>query len=70
MANELSIKIITTFDYPPIPVRNLDWSAHDDGYEAEFDGERRFSSCIVGHGRTEAEAVIDYWEQRLERHGE
>ncbi len=52
-------KIITSHDYPPIPLRNFDWSAHFDDYDAEvIDGEWR-SNCPVGHGRTEAEAIAD-----------
>jgi len=41
-------KIHTSHDYPPIPVRDFDWSAIFDGYEP---GES------IGHGRTEQEAI-------------
>ncbi len=43
-------KIITTHDYPPIPVRMFDWSAHRDGYEP---------GDPIGTGATEAEAIAD-----------
>ena len=41
--------IRTAHDYPPIPYRNLDWSAWYDGHE---EGD-------YGHGATEAEAIQD-----------
>ena len=43
-------KIITSYDPPPIPIRNFDWSAHRDGYEP---GEP------IGWGATEEEALAD-----------
>lgn len=51
-------KIITTFVYPPIPVRNCDWSAHLDGDEPDDDGR-----MTVGRGETEADAIKDLIEQ-------
>lgn len=44
----------TTFEYPPIPDRSMDWSAHEDpeGY--------------IGRGPTEIAAVIDYFEHGCE----
>lgn len=48
------MKIITSYDYPPIPIRWLDWSAHLDGDEE--DGP-------YGHGKTEAEAIADLKQQ-------
>ena len=42
--------IVTSADYPPIPTDKYDWSAHfdwDDGGET-----------IIGHGATEADAVL------------
>jgi len=47
-------KIITTHVYPPIPLRQFDWQAHYAGEEDE-----RYDA---GHGRTEAEAVVDLLE--------
>lgn len=45
------MKIRTSFDYPPIPLRNCDWSAiDDDTYEP---------GCPIGHGATEQEAIAD-----------
>lgn len=50
-------KIITTFVYPPIPVREMDWQAHFDGDEPDDDGHME-----VGRGRTEKLAVLDLIE--------
>lgn len=47
--------IKTKFDYPPIPDRDLDWSAWDD--------ETLDEGSIVGHGKTEIEAIEDLLEQ-------
>ena len=41
-------RIVTSFVYPPIPVRSFDWLAHYDNPEGP-----------VGSGETEAEAVND-----------
>ncbi len=46
------MKITTNFDYPPIPIRQFDWSAVDDN---TYDGE----GCKIGHGATEEAAVRD-----------
>ena len=51
-------KIITTFVYPPIPVRTSDWCAYFDGDEPSDDGHMK-----QGWGRTEAEAIADLKEQ-------
>ena len=51
-------KIVTEHVYPPIPIRQFDWAAHDDNYEPpDSDG---VGGGIVGWGRTEAEAIADY----------
>lgn len=50
------MKIVTTYVYPPIPIRSMDWSAVDD---ETYDGE----GCPIGHGATEAEAIADLIEQ-------
>jgi hypothetical protein len=53
------VRIRTNHDYPPIPVRQFDWSAiDDDTYDGADD-----SSCPVGHGATEQEAIDDLLEQ-------
>lgn len=44
--------IVTTYVCPPIPFRNMDWSAHIDGQEGG----------IYGHGKTEKEAINDLLE--------
>lgn len=53
------INIRTSYDYPPIPVRQFDWSAiDDDTYDGADD-----SSCPIGHGATEADAIDDLMDQ-------
>jgi hypothetical protein len=47
-------KIITTFVYPPIPIRSMDWQAHYDDDEPNDDGQ-----MATGSGQTEAEAIQD-----------
>ena len=62
------MRIKTSFDYPPIPVRSLDWSAWDaDTYDADCDQDGFFTTCPVGHGATEQEAIDDLLEQIEER---
>lgn len=52
------IRIRTSFEYPPIPVRNMDWSAiDDDTYDGADD-----SHCPIGRGETEQEAIADLLE--------
>jgi hypothetical protein len=48
--------IRTTHEFPPIPIRSMDWSAVDDD---SYDGE----GSPIGRGATEAEAVADLIEQ-------
>ena len=53
------MKIETNYDFPPIPVRNMDWSAIDsDSYDGAED-----SNCPHGHGATKQEAVNDLLQQ-------
>lgn len=59
--------IHTNFDYPPIPVRNMDWSAVTDNYDCDCDQDGFFSTHPVGHGVTEQEAIADLMEQIEER---
>jgi len=64
MAHPLA-KIVTNFDYPPIPVRSMDWSAYIDGsIDVCGDPECGCRSKVrIGHGASEAEAVTDLLEQ-------
>jgi len=57
------IKVHTYFDYPPIPVRNMDWSAVTDDYDCDCDQDGFFSSSPIGHGATEQEAIQDLIDQ-------
>jgi len=49
--------LVTNHDFPPIPLRDMDWSAVTDGYEP---------GCPIGRGPTEEEAVADLIEQLTE----
>ncbi len=60
--------IVTSFDYPPIPVRSFDWSAVTHDYDCDCDQDGYFSTCPVGHGATEQEAIADLLAQ-LEEQG-
>lgn len=51
-------KILTSYVYPPIPIRSFDWSAIDDNYEP---------GQPIGHGPTEAAAIEDLLEQLGDR---
>ncbi len=48
------IKVRTSHDYPPIPVRDMDWSAVDDNYD---------EGGHIGFGATEQEAIDDLFDQ-------
>lgn len=50
-------KIVTNYDYPPIPVREFDWSAVREGYDMDD---------LIGRGPTEAAAIADLLEQESE----
>lgn len=53
------LNIRTSFVYPPIPIRQFDWSAvDDDTYDGADD-----SHCPIGHGATEQEAIDDLMQQ-------
>ena len=53
------VKIHTNHDYPPIPVRSMDWSAVIDDYDCDCDQDGFFSTSPIGHGATEQEAIAD-----------
>lgn len=57
------IKIHTTFEYPPIPVRDMDWSAVTDDYDVDCDQDGYFSNSPQGRGATEQEAIDDLLSQ-------
>jgi hypothetical protein len=57
----MSRKIVTSCQYPPIPIRNFDWCAYFDG--CEEDGR-------YGYGATEAEAIADFIENHAEEYEE
>jgi len=50
-------KIITSYDYPPIPIRDYDWSAIREDYEP---------GDLIGTGRTEQDAIDDLVRQENE----
>ena len=49
----MNSKIITTHEYPPIPIRDYDWSAVREGYEP---------GDPIGHGKTDKDAIEDLLE--------
>lgn len=51
------MRVITSYDPPPIPMRNHDWSAVDD---ETYGGEE---SDPIGYGATEIEAIRDLLDQ-------
>jgi len=51
-------KIITSHDYPPIPIRNYDWSAFREDYD---EGD------LIGYGATEKMAIEDLKLQEKEQ---
>jgi len=58
------MKLRTEHVFPPIPDRRFDWAAYDeDSYDADCDDTGYFSHSIVGYGRTEADAIDDFWDQ-------
>lgn len=61
------MKIVTEHVYPPIPIRNFDWSAIDaDTYSPCEDPEcscRSAKGNRVGRGATKQEAIDDLLEQ-------
>jgi hypothetical protein len=60
------INIRTSHDYPPIPVRNMDWSAiNDDTYDCDCDQDGFLSLGHIGHGATEQEAIEDLLEMEM-----
>lgn len=56
-------KIVTHFDYPPIPIRSMDWSATFDDYEAWTEDGEWVTTHPIGRGPTEAAAVADLLAQ-------
>lgn len=53
------MKIKTSYVYPPIPQRTMDWQAWDDD---TYDGAED-SHSPIGWGATEQEAIDDLKEQ-------
>jgi hypothetical protein len=47
-------RIVTSFDYPPIPVRCHDWSAVREDYDGAEDAHDP-----IGTGRTRSEAIAE-----------
>jgi hypothetical protein len=53
------VTVRTNNEFPPIPLRQFDWSAiDDDTYDGADD-----SHCPIGRGATEQEAIDDLLEQ-------
>lgn len=54
------MRIVTEHVYPPIPIRQFDWSATTDNYEPGYPLE---------HGRTEKEAVENLLDGHCKQRG-
>lgn len=68
LATRQEVTLSTVFEYPPIPIRSMDWSCvDDDTYDASFEGSDesgdQWKSSPVGRGATEQEAIQDLLEQ-------
>lgn len=57
------VSVYTLFDYPPIPIRDMDWLAVTDDYDADCDLDGFFSTHPIGRGATEADALADLKSQ-------
>lgn len=57
------VKIHTSHVQPPIPIRDFDWSAVTDDYDADCDQDGFFSSHPIGEGPTEQAAINDLLEK-------
>lgn len=57
------VKIHTDHVQPPIPIRDFDWQAITDDYDADCDQDGFFSNHPVGSGATEDAAIKDLLEQ-------
>ena len=51
-------KILTSYDYPAIPIRDYDWSAFREDYD---EGD------LIGYGETEQSAINDLIRKENER---
>src|SRR5208283_2834106 len=60
--SEMKLKVVC--QCPPIPTHNYDWVCYDeDTYDmTDYDGEtvQFVSSCSIGNGCTEEEAIINF----------
>ena len=54
------LRIATDHVFPPIPIRQFDWCAYDDN---SYDGP----GSVLGHGRTEQEAIENLTQELAER---
>lgn len=71
LATRQEVLLSTCFEYPPIPIRSMDWSCIDDNtYDCNYEGEdengSRWKSSPVGRGASEQEAIQDLLEQLSE----
>ena len=57
------IKIHTNNVCPPIPVRDWDWTAITDDFDADCDENGFYTSHPVGMGPTEQAAIDDLLQQ-------
>ncbi len=52
------ITLHTSYDFPPISIRTMDWSCVDDNYDGAPDAGYQ----IIGTGKTEQEAIDNWFE--------
>lgn len=57
----MTLQLEVNFIFPPIPIRNFDWSVTAAGYEP---------GMIIGYGRTIAQALDNYVEQHEDEFGD
>ncbi len=58
------IRVRTDCVQPPIPTRDMDWSAvNDETYDVDCDADGFFSTDPIGRGATERAAIDDLFEQ-------
>ena len=60
------ITLYTSYEFPPIPIRWMDWSC----VSSEYDGAPDAGFQIIGQGINEQAAIDDWWEQYEQWSGE
>lgn len=53
------MKITVEYWPPPIPIRDFDWHAIAEDYDADCNENGYFSRCGSGYGKSRRSAIID-----------